>query len=147
MKKALNYPLAYLLWVLDLGLALWLVIYSRTVLLSLFALLFDPTNWHNSKMMNVFGITTMVVFGLGWLIFMIVTEQNFRSGASRGDLPRRFARITGPLLLALFVIDLIQFWLRANSSDWLQWLILALELGGGIGLLVAAKTRLTPKPT
>jgi hypothetical protein len=78
---------------------------------------------------------------------MIIVEEYFRVGVQKGGLWTRFARVTGPLVLAVFGADLILCWLQGiGSYDWLRWLILAAELGVGIALLVWGKTRFTPKP-
>jgi len=59
-------------------------------------------------------------------------------------MPRRFATVTGALLLSIFVLDLILSWLQGGAGgNWLRWLILAAELGIGIALITTAKTRRT----
>ncbi len=145
MKKVPSYLLAYLLWIIDIGIALWLFFNLRTLLLHIFTLFFDPTNLHNAQVMNVTDRAIVVLLGLGWLVFMIVVEEYFRLGASKGDVFRRIARVTGPLLLATFIVDLLLIWFTGTGGiSTLRWLTLAVELGAGLGLLVLARTRLSP---
>lgn len=143
MKKVLNYALAYILWIIDLGLALWLFFYGRTAFLSIYTFFFNPANWHNAQMMNAIDKALVVLLGLGWLIFMIVVEEYFRIGVSRGELPKRIARVTGPLLLTIFIVELVLLWLTGTAGiNILRWLIMLIELSAGIILIVLAKTRL-----
>jgi hypothetical protein len=108
------------------------------VLLGLLALSGQVGEWQFAKTVNLIDRVVTVVLGLGWLAFVIITEDYFRKAVKKGNLLRRFARITGPVLLCIFVVDLVFFWLQGISSDnWLRWLILATELGGGIALVVA----------
>jgi hypothetical protein len=79
---------------------------------------------------------------------MIVAEAYFRAGALRDDLFERFARVTGPVLLGIFGVDLILFWLQGvGGGDWLRWFILAAELGIGIALLMSSRPQPKPNPT
>jgi hypothetical protein len=88
----------------------------------------------------------VVLLGLAWLTFMIILEQSFRTSALTEKLPRRFARATGVLLLSIFVVDLILLWIHGvEGGSWLRWLVLAAELGIGIALITAGKTRRTSK--
>jgi hypothetical protein len=55
------------------------------------------------------------------------------------DLFPRFARVTGPVLLSVFSVDLLLSWLQ-GGSDWRHWLILAAEVGLGIILITFARS-------
>jgi hypothetical protein len=148
MKKAINYVLAYLLWVFDLGLALLLFFRSRTLILDLLIVFGDPNNWQYAQIISMIDRFLVVILGLAWLVFMIGVEESFRTGAPGGELFNRFAKITAPILFALFAVDLILVPLQGiTSRNWLQWLALAVELGAGTGLLVFYKTRFTSKST
>ncbi len=137
LERILKYVTAYALWIVDLGLAGWLTYISRTVLLGLLALFYKTGNYEYTKMVNFINIVFTVILGLGWLVFSIITEDFYRTGARNESLLKRFARVTGPLLLCVFAVDLILFWLQGiRSDDLLRWLILASELG--IGLALAA---------
>ena len=87
-----------------------------------------------------------ILLGLAWLVFMIIVEAYFRAGASRDDLLKRFARVTGPVLLGIFGVDLILFWLQGvGGGGWLRWSMLAAELGIGIILLMFARVSVETK--
>lgn len=144
MNKVLKYASAYGIWIVDLGLAAWLFYLSRTVFLGLLALSGQAGEWQFAKTVNLIDRVVTVVLGLGWLAFVIITEDYFRKAVKKGNLLRRFVRVTGPVLLCIFVVDLILFWLQGiGSSYWLRWLILAVELCVGIALVVSGKKKTT----
>jgi hypothetical protein len=148
MAKLIKYAIAYLLWIADLGLAFWLIYLSRIVFLDILALFYKEGAWVYSRRVDLADKVFLVILGLGWLVFMIVVEAYFRAGALSRDLPKRFARVTGPVLLGIFSIDLILVWLQGiGGGDWLRWFILAAELGFGIFLLVSARPQSRPQPT
>ena len=147
MKKVVKLAIAYGMWIVDLGLALGFAYLCRTDLLDLFALFYKKENSYFRGAVNVIDRVFILILGLGWLAFMILVEENYRVGVQKGDLWIRCARVTGPLVLSVFVANLILFWVRGiGSYDWLSWLILAAELVVGIALLVWGKTRFTTKP-
>ena len=146
MKKAINYVLAYIFWVFDFCLALLLFFRFRTLILDLLLTLGDPTNWAYTQRINAIDRFLVVVLGIGWLVFMIVVEEYFRTGVPQGLLLKRFARITAPVLLILFANDLLLVIVQGISkTGWLQWLALVVELGAGIGLLAYNRTQLPSK--
>lgn len=148
MKKYFNYFLAYTLWFFDICLALLLFFRLRNLVLGLLIVLGDPTNWAYRQRINAIDRFLVVILGVGWLIFMIVVEEYFRTGVPGGALLKRFAKVTAPVLLFLFAADLLLILIQGiESGSWLQWLALVVELGAGIGLLLFYKTRFTPKPS
>lgn len=148
MTKIIKYAGAYAMWVVDLGLAFWLVFISRTVYLGIFALFYKQGAWAYSHRVDLADKVFLLILGLGWLVFMIVAEAYFRAGARQDDLLKRFARVTGPVLLSIFGADLILVWLQGvRGGDWLRWFILAAELGLGIALLGSARPQPKPNPT
>ena len=145
MAKIIKYVSAYLMWIVDLGLAFWLFVISRTVFLGLFALSYKGGQLVFADRVNFADKIFSILFGLAWLVFMIIVEAYFRSGVSREDLLKRFAKVTGPVLLVIFGVDLILFWMQnGDGSDWLRWLVLAAELG--IGMILLMWARFQPKP-
>lgn len=146
MTKVLKYLLAYVLWIIDLALGLWLLLISRTVFLDILALSFKEGSWVYSRRVDFADKVFLLVLGLGWLIFMIIIEHFYRASALTGELPQRFAWVTGFLLLCIFVIDMLMFWVQGAGNNWLRWLILAAELGIGIALLVSVRPRSKPNP-
>src|SRR5262245_26312246 len=148
MTKILKYLSAYILWIADLGLTFWLMLISRTVFLGIFALFYKQGAWAYAHRVDLADKVFLLILGLGWLVFMILVEAYFRAGARQDDLLRRFARVTGPVLLSIFGVDMILFWLQnIGGGDWLRWFILAVELALGIALLMAAKHQSKPNPT
>ena len=140
MTRILKYASAYVMWLLDLALTLWLIYISRTVFLGIAALFYKEGAWAYSHRVDFADRVFLIILGLGWLVFMIISEAYFRAGARGNDLPKRFAQITGPVLLGIFCVDLILFWLQGvQGGDWRRWLILAAELGIGIVLLVSVR--------
>jgi hypothetical protein len=152
MVQFIKYIGAYLMWIADLGLTFWLIFISRTVFLSIFALSYKggPSFYAQqvySQRVDFADKLFSIMLGLGWLAFMIAVEAYFRAGAAGDDLFVRFTRVTGPVVLGIFVVDLILFWLQGvGGGDWLRWLILAAELGIGITLLKLARPQSKPNP-
>jgi hypothetical protein len=148
MKKVLNYILYIFFWIFDIGLALLFFFRIRTLVLDLLIVLGDPTNLAYIQRINAIDRFLVVILGIGWLIFMIVVEEYFRTGVPGGTILKRFAKVTAPLLLILFAVDLLLVFVQGvDKGSWLQWLALAVELGAGIVLLLFYKNRFTPKPT
>lgn len=148
MARLMRYVNAYVMWVLDLGLAFWLIFISRTVYLGIFAIFYKPGAWIYSRRVDLVDKVFLLILGLGWLVFMLLVEAYFRAGALHDDLLKRFARVTGPVLLGIFGVDLILFWLQGTGgNNWLRWLILAAELGIGMTLLVSVRSQSKSEPT
>lgn len=145
MNKVIKYVTAYGMWIADLGLALWLFYITRIGFLAILALFNDPGDWEYSHAANLLDRVITVILGLGWLVFSIVTEDYYRTGAQQENLLKRFARVTGQVLLCIFIFDLILFWLQGIGNDWLRWFILTAELGTGIALVVSGKKKSTYK--
>jgi hypothetical protein len=144
MNKLIRYLGAYVMWIAQLGLALWLAYLSKEVFLDILALFYKKGSFAYLNAANFADKVFTILLGLSWLAFMIIVEAYFRAGAGEGDLMKRFANVTGPVLLCIFAVDLISFWIHGvTSSDWLRWLILMAELSIGMVLLVSVKTRST----
>ena len=140
MKKIIDNVLSYGLWIVDLALAFWLFYFGRSAYLDIFALFAKKGNTQYSHMVDFLDKAFIILLGLAWLALMVIVEEYFRAGTQKGDVLKRFARITGPLLLCIFAVDLIEAWLQGISGgSWLRWLIIAGELGIGIALIVSVK--------
>jgi hypothetical protein len=135
MRKVIRYLIAYTMWIANMGLAIWFIFLTRTSVLGILALFYQQGDFQYQKLVDLVDRVLVVVLGLGWLIFTVVTEEYFRSGALTENLPKRFARIAGPLILCIFVVDLTLVWVQ-GASDWMRWLILAIELFTGLALVV-----------
>jgi hypothetical protein len=145
MNKVVKFVTTYAVWVVDLGLALWLAYLCKTSLLGIFALFYTGDVAY-ANAVNFIDKTFSILLGLGWLIFMIMVEQYFRTGIEKDGQLQRLSSVTGWVLLCIFVIDLILAWIQdIGGGNWQRWLILAAELGIGIVLLVSAKTKFTSK--
>jgi hypothetical protein len=146
MNKVARYAAAYGLWIVDLGLSAWLFLITRSALIAIMAMSSSAGEFQYTKTVNLVDRIFTVVLGLGWLLLSIFTEEYYRSSALKNELFKRFARVTGPLLLVIFIIDLLIFWLQGISADlWFRWLILAAELVLGLVLVVSGRISDTNK--
>jgi hypothetical protein len=140
--QVFKYAVAYGMWLVDLGLSAWLVIMSRTVVHAFLALSYEQGDFRYLKRAQLVDATTIVLLGLGWLALIILSEGYFRAGALQEGLTKRFARVTGPILLCVFAVDVILFWLQGlGGHDWSRWLLLAAELMVGLVLVVYGRKR------
>ena len=147
MTSIIKYGSAYVMWIVNLALTLWLMYISRAVFLGIFASFYKPGAWLYSRRVDVADKFFLIILGLGWLIFMIAVEAYFRAGAANDDLLRRFAKVTGRVLLVIFGVDLILCWLQGvGAREWLRWFLLAAELCAGMALCMSANPRSTSKP-
>ena len=140
--KVFKYAIAYGMLLVDMGLAAWLFIMSRTALLAFLAISYEPGAIRNLKRAQVIDQTSTILLGLGWLALLIFAEGYYRTGALEDGLVKRFARVTGPILLCVFAVDLILLWLQGmGGADWLRWPVLLAELIIGSVLLVYSRKR------
>ena len=139
MNKVIKYIFAYAMWIAALSIAFWLIHISRTAFLNILVLFNTQGTMRYLNALIFADQVFVIVMGLGWLVFLIFSEEYFRIGVLEEVLLNRIIRVTGPLFLGVFSVDLILFWLNVGSQSWLRWLILAVELGGGIVLLVSPK--------
>lgn len=148
MSKAIKFVLAYLVWTVDLVLALWLAFLGRTGMISFLALFYKPNDFAYANLAKFIDKAFTIVLGLGWLIFMILSENYFRKSAHKDAFSQSLARVSGPLILTIFLIDLLLFWLQGvDALDWSRWLILVGELAIGLALTLFAKRPLHTQPT
>jgi len=148
MTSFIKYVSAYLMWIIDLGLAFWLIFLARTVFVGLFAMSSRAGQLVYAHRVDFADKVFSILLGLGWLACMIILEAYFRAGVSSNDLIKRFAKVTGSVLLGIFGVDLILFWLQGvGRGDWLRWFMLAAELGIGITLLRLAGMQSKLNPT
>jgi hypothetical protein len=146
MRKAIKYLIAYTMWIANMLLSIWFVYLTRTSVLSIMALFYQQGDFQYTKLVNLVDRVLVIVLGLGWLVFTIITEEYFRSGALKENLPKRFARVAGPLILCIFIVDLSLFWVQ-GVGEWMRWLILAIELVAGLALVVYSKKHIINKST
>jgi hypothetical protein len=146
MGKIFKYGAAYIMWIADLAIALWFLLLARNDLTSFLALFYKEGNLTYGHMVEFIDKLFTIILGLGWLALMIIGEEYYRRGVQVGDLFKRIARITGPLVLAVFIADLILFALQGfGSGTLMRWLILAVELGIAAGLIYQGNPKLVSK--
>lgn len=146
MRKVTKYLITYIMWFANMVLSIWLCYLTRTSVLGILALFYQQGDFQYTKLVNLVDQVIVVVLGLSWLIFTVVTEEYFRSGALKENLPKRFARIAGPLILCIFVVDLTLLWVQ-GAGDGMRWLILGIELFAGLGLVVFSRKYVKNIPT
>ncbi len=148
MSNIIKFGASYVMWLLDMAIAFWFGFIARMDLTAFLSLFYKEGNLTYGHFVDFADKAFTIALGLGWLVLMIVAEEYFRKGVREGDLRRRFARFTGPLLVCIFAADLILFLLQGTGSgNWSRWLILAAELGIGIALIVEGNPKLASKLT
>ena len=145
MNNVIKIITIYILWIVDLALALVLMFITRTLFLQILAMFYQPGNLTYGYKVGFADKAFSIFIGLIWLAFSIASEAYFRANVLKEGALKLFARITGPLMLCIFIVDLILFWMQGISGGWPRWLILAAELGIGVALLVFANPKPAPK--
>jgi hypothetical protein len=141
MSKAIRTLIIYVLWIVDLALAVALMFISRTLFLQILALFYQPGNLTFGYKVGFADKIFSIVIGLLWLTFSIASEAYYRANALKQSPLKLFARVTAPVMLCLFIVDLSLSWLQGIGGGWMRWLILAAELGIGAALLVYANRK------
>jgi hypothetical protein len=121
---------------------------GRTALLTFLALFYEEGDFHFRKRAELIDQVFTILVGVGWLAIFVLTEGYYRAGALQENLLKRFARVTGPILMCIFLVDLILFGLQGfGGGDWLRWLILSAELVLGLMLILYARKTAANEPT
>jgi hypothetical protein len=123
---------AYGLWVVLVLLGAWAFILARSTLLTILANYAGEAinRTYQARFLNPF---LSVILGLILFIFILVSEDRIRQGIKKGIVLRNFSRLLGPLLLFLFILDLIIFiYEKFALVSWLRLLILLAELIVGL---------------
>jgi len=82
---------------------------------------------------------TFLFLGIVWLVLAIFSEDYYRTSISKNRLWKSFYLITGIQLLFLFAAHFLPFLLvGVRSFTWIDYILFAGELGGGLVLLVIA---------
>ena len=89
MDRILLYVLCYLLWIVSTALGVLDMILIRE-LLGRLSVLLTADIWL-SVVVDKFALLTL---GLVWIAFAIAGESYYRKGVGKGDLVRRFGRVT-----------------------------------------------------
>ena len=134
--KALRVVAAYSLWLVNALFGVWLLYISRNTWLAYFNQYYingSPTQANRAMLMDrIFSI----LLGFIWFALVIFFESYFKNSVVKGDLMRRFAKGTSPLVLAIFGVDFILALIQglANVGS-LRLIIMLIELVLGIVLV------------
>ena len=140
MQNFFKYVLTYSLWIIDFGLAAWLAFITRTVLFSVPAVFFHPGNFQFPNRAEVMDTVFTILLGIGLLSFLVITQEYYLKGVKNGDLIERFARITGPVFLGIFIVDSILIYLQGfDLNNWYRLLIIMVELIIGLILIIYSR--------
>ena len=147
IKKIVDYVIVYLMWIVTMLLGIWLLLLSRGALQAALTVFYVRNAMDRSLQAGFIDRIFTITIGLFWLGLMIASESYFRKGIERGDLIRRFAKLIGPGLLLIFMVDIFLLFMQGNSAAiWSRWVILAGELFSGIGLFLFGKSTQSVKP-
>jgi phosphoglycerol transferase MdoB-like AlkP superfamily enzyme len=81
-----------------------------------------------------------LLLGIGLLAFLVITQEYYLKGVQQGDLIERFARVSGPIFLGIFIVDSILFFMQGfDPSNWYRFLIILAELVVGIILIIISR--------
>jgi len=131
-KRLLTHVLFYLLWTVLVVIGFWFLVLSREIFLMAAAYYAGESivrGWQARFLDKAF----FLFIGLGVLVFIYATEGYLRAGIEKNDLVRRFAKISGWVLLVIFVADFILLALQQfPGGAWMRWAILIAELGLGV---------------
>lgn len=128
--------LVFLAWLLDSILGFWIVVVYRNALLSGLAVYYVGESMPRAWRARFFDRAFFVIAGLAYLICIFVIDGYLRDGLTRGDVFRRFARVTGIELLALFPVDVFTSFLQRSLLGRYSLIVLPAELILGGALLV-----------
>ena len=146
MRNIFKIILTYCLWFVDLLLAGWLAFIGRTALLAAPALFFHPGTIMYPKRAEVMDTVFTLLLGMGWLAFIVITLEYYQPGAHKENLIKRFATVTGPLVLCIFIVDSILFFQQGvDANNWVRLLIISVELVVGIILVIYSRKNATNK--
>ncbi len=121
--------IAYAAWLVDMGLSVWLFLLSRQALQAWIALYY--LNGSFTRRMSVRFLDQAFSIGIGVivLIYMIVSEHYLRMAAGKGVLPRTIARMTGPVVLLIGLVDLaLAMMVGPGLVGALRWVLIFVEL-------------------
>jgi hypothetical protein len=124
------------MWIFTLLLELWFIVISLQDFQCIFSAFYIRGSDQRAQQVGFYVAIYVIIMGLLWVVLITVTEELFRTGAQKGDLFRRFAKIAGPEFLFIFLADLVLLWLQSPGGyDWFRWLILGGELLIGVALI------------
>ena len=140
MRNFFKYVFTYSLWIIDFGLAAWLAFITRTVLFAVPSLFFHPGTLQFPKRAEVMDKVFTILLVIGLLTFLVITQEYYLNGARKGNLLERFARVTGPVFLGIFIVESILFFMQGiDLNNWYRLMIILAELVLGILLIIYSR--------
>ena len=134
LKPSLPYILCYFLWVVTVALAFLNLIVARNLYLTIMGVA-SVRPWTIGALDKLL----FIIAGVAWLVLTIFSEYYYRTSIPENSLWKRFSLVMGIQLLFLFTAHLLPSLLvGVRSFTWLEYLLLAGELGGGLLLLLTA---------
>jgi len=134
LRRISPYVLCYFLWGITIALAFLNLIGARGLYLTIMGVL-SVQSWSASAIDKI----TFLFLGIVWLVLAIFSEYYYRTSISKNRLWKSFSLITGIQLLFLFAAHFLPFLLVGiRRFTWIDYILFAGELGGGLVLLVVA---------
>lgn len=143
-KTWLGHVLVYLLWMLLVALGFWFLILSREVFLTA-AAYYAGDSVTRGWQIRFYDKIFFLFVGLLLLVFIYVTENYLRAGIEKHVVLRRFAKVTGWVLLVIGGTDVLLLFLQQFvGATLLRWVVIAAEVGLGVGLSWIGRRPATP---
>ena len=102
MKTVLSYVICYLLWAISAALVFFeLLMVTRGLILRISTVTIERP--YARGVWDKFGV---LILGLLWLGFAILSEHQYREGVQEGKLYQRFARVTGVQIALLAAVGI-----------------------------------------
>ncbi len=131
-KRIIPYLLCYLLWAITVALAFLNLLLARRlflVILSAFSV--------SSQSAAAIDKVSFIFLAVLWLALVVFSEYYYLHSISKDRLWKSFSLVTGIQLLFLFAARLTpSLIIGVRRFTWVNYLLIAGELGGGIILLV-----------
>lgn len=140
--------LAYTSWGIFILLFLAILLLGRDTLLALLRNYWAQENLSRQYAINFIDRMYVILVGIAWLILMLVIESYFRNGISKGNLIHRISTGIGYEVMVIFLIHLaMTLMVGIAAQPVLRWVLLAIELSIGAGLIFVSRITLTQKST
>ncbi len=134
IKQIIPFLLCYLLWVITAALAFLNLLVARRLFLVILSV-FSVSSWSATAIDKV----SFIFLGVVWLALVVFSEYYYRSGISKNKLWKNFSLVTGIQLLFFFTARITPLLIVGERRfTWVNYLLAAGELGGGIVLLITA---------
>lgn len=102
-KSAFDGVMVYVLWMVIILLALWVLIVARGAVNIIYIVL----TW-NRWVLRAVDRWSLLLFGIVWLIAIIAIEDYLRQGVEKGQLYQRFTKVAGAAVLLGALLALLQ---------------------------------------